>query len=230
MSPHSPDEAIIFDRPYGGSGLKLSSLQGSNGAVVGNSTGEADNCALRFDFDRRLLLGFRGSTITSVAGLLAYRELDNTLGLTDTGAETLADARKNGSASAGGAAAQSVLGRLAGYEDVNNAERLRCEPAIRAGSTEPTRPQPWPVSRMSGRRPISPTADLGAGRGQPAYSSLPRTARHAAAARHQYCHRDSHAEHRGCAWQGLIRGQGRRGAGLPPGERRLHADRAGADG
>jgi hypothetical protein len=96
-------------------------------------TGEADRSALRLDFDRRLMLQFRGSTITSDAGLLAYRELDDALHLTDTAANTLADARtgKNGRHRLAGLLRQSVFGRLAGYEDVNDAERLRCDPAMR---------------------------------------------------------------------------------------------------
>jgi DDE family transposase len=86
---------------------------------MGDPAGEADNGALRLDFDRRLLLQFRGSSITSDAGLLAHRELDDTLDLTDTGAETLADARtgKNGRHRLAGLLRQSVFGRLAGYED-----------------------------------------------------------------------------------------------------------------
>ena len=100
---------------------------------MADPTGEADRGALRLDFDRRLMLQFRGSTITSDAGLLAYRELDDTLGLTDTGADRLADARtgKNGRHRLVGLLRQSVFGRLAGYEDVNDAERLCRDPAMR---------------------------------------------------------------------------------------------------
>src|SRR5262249_58789985 len=79
------------------------------------------------------MLQFRGSAITSDAGLLAYRALDDTLGLTDTGADTLADARsgKNGRHRLAGLLRQSIFGRLAGYEDVNDAERLCRDPAMR---------------------------------------------------------------------------------------------------
>src|ERR1700730_640533 len=100
---------------------------------MADPTGKSDRGALRLDFDRRLMLQFRGSTITSDAGLLAYRELDATLNLTDTGADTLADARagKNGRQRLAGLLRQSVFGRLAGYEDVNDAERLCRDPAMR---------------------------------------------------------------------------------------------------
>src|SRR5919205_963097 len=96
-------------------------------------TGEADRSALRLAVDRRLMLQFRGSTITSDAGLLAYRELDDALHLTDTAANTLADIRtgKNGRHRLAGLLRQAVFGRLAGYEDVNDAERLRRDPAMR---------------------------------------------------------------------------------------------------
>ena len=98
-----------------------------------NPTGESSGEVLRLDFDRRLMLQFRGSVVTSDAGLLAYRELDDALGLTTTAGEMLADARtgKNGRHALVGLLRQSVFGRLAGYEDVNDAERLRHDPAMR---------------------------------------------------------------------------------------------------
>ena len=100
---------------------------------MGNPAGEANDAVLRLDFDRRLMLQFRGSVVTSDAGLLPYRELDDVLGLTAMASDVLADARtgKNGRHALAGLFRQSIFGRLAGYEDVNDAQRLRHDPAMR---------------------------------------------------------------------------------------------------
>src|ERR1700681_2949890 len=100
---------------------------------MADPTGESKSEAVRLDFDRRLMLRFCGSVITSDGGLLAYRELDDVLALTTSGGERLAEARtgKNRRHLLVGLLRQSVFARLAGYEDVNDAERLCHDPAMR---------------------------------------------------------------------------------------------------
>ena len=95
--------------------------------------GESKPGCLRVVFDRRLKLEFHGSRITSDAGLLAYRELDDALGLTEMAEGVFQDSRtgKNGWHGMTGQFRQSVFGRLGGYDDVNDADRLGRDPAMR---------------------------------------------------------------------------------------------------
>jgi hypothetical protein len=55
--------------------------------------GDSHKDPVRVDFDRHLKLEFHGATVTSDAGLLAYRELDDALRLTCTAASGLLDTR-----------------------------------------------------------------------------------------------------------------------------------------
>jgi hypothetical protein len=95
--------------------------------------GEACKDALRLDFDRRLKLEFHGTKVTSDGGLLAYRELDEALGLTSIVGSELRDIRTGKNTQHGLAALlrQSIYSRLAGYDDTNDAERLALDPAMR---------------------------------------------------------------------------------------------------
>ncbi len=95
--------------------------------------GEACKDALRVNFDRKLKLEFHGVKVTSDAGLLAYRELDDVFGLTDMVACELRDNRtgKNTQHSLLALLRQSIYSRLAGYEDTNDDERLCVDPAMR---------------------------------------------------------------------------------------------------
>ncbi len=95
--------------------------------------GESKDGVPRLYFDRRLKLEFHGSKVTSDAGLLSYREPDDAVGLTEIAGDVLTDTRRgqNGRHGLVGQFRQSVFGRLGGYDDVNDADRLGRDPAMR---------------------------------------------------------------------------------------------------
>ena len=101
---------------------------------------------------RRLKLEFHGSNITSDAGLLTYRELDDALGLTEVAGTIFQDSRtgENGWHGMTAPFRQSVFGRLGGYEDVNDADRLGRDPAMR-----------WIVGGKAVERQAASTSQMG---------------------------------------------------------------------
>jgi hypothetical protein len=95
--------------------------------------GEAGDEAKRLVLDSGIKLESRGAKVTTDAGLLAVRELDEVMGLTDIAAEMLSEGRaKNRRHDLAGLFRQSVYARWAGYEDVNDREALSRGPAMRA--------------------------------------------------------------------------------------------------
>src|ERR687885_1496485 len=117
----------------GDSGRRISRVVVARTPRMNHAAGESPKTGLRVAFDRRLKLEFHGSRVTSDAGLLAFRDLDDALGLTELAGKVLTDPRtgRNGRHTLMAQFRQAVFGRLAGYEDVNDAERLAHDPAMR---------------------------------------------------------------------------------------------------
>lgn len=105
-------------------------MSGPRGVV----TGESISAPLQVRFNRRLKLQFHGAKLSSDGGLIVFRELDDALGLTEMASWELLDTRtgKNSRHNLLAMFRQSVFGRLAGYEDVNDAGRLARDPVMRA--------------------------------------------------------------------------------------------------
>ena len=95
--------------------------------------GELPTEPFQFTFNGFLKVAFQGSRITSDAGLLLVRELDERLGLATLIAEHLSDSRQglNTQFSLADLLRQSVYSRLAGYEDLNDAVRVSADPTFR---------------------------------------------------------------------------------------------------
>ena len=92
--------------------------------------GDGEKAPLRLQFKPKIRLEFHGSTITSDAGLLAFREFDDALGLTEIAEDYLQDRRtgRNILHHPVPLLRQSIFSRLAGYDDTNDADRLAYDP------------------------------------------------------------------------------------------------------
>ncbi len=92
--------------------------------------GERSKDTLRLDFDRKLKVEFHGTRVTSDAGFLVYRELDEVLGLTTMIESELTDSRTGKNTQHGLLALlrPSVYSRSAGYDNTNDAERMCVDP------------------------------------------------------------------------------------------------------
>ena len=95
--------------------------------------GDGEKAPLRLQFNPKVRLEFHGSTITSDAGLLAFRELDDALDLTGIASNYLQESRtgRNILHHLVPLLRQSIYSRLAGYDDTNDAVRLSKDPAMR---------------------------------------------------------------------------------------------------
>src|SRR5712692_3649192 len=89
-------------------------------------------------FNASLKVDFQGSRVTSDGGLILVRELDERLGFGKLIQQHLTDSRrgKNTQFPFADLLRQSVYSRLAGYEDLNDAQRLSQDPAFRLIGSE----------------------------------------------------------------------------------------------
>ena len=99
--------------------------------------GEIQNRPFQLSFNASLKVEFQGSRVTSDGGLILVRELDERLGFGELIAQHLTDRRgKNAQFCFADLLRQSVYSRLAGYEDLNDAERLSQDPTFRLIGSE----------------------------------------------------------------------------------------------
>ena len=95
--------------------------------------GDAESGAIQLSFNPQLRVEFRGATVTSDAGLLLAREMDEQLGLGALIERHLTDPRsgRNRQFPLVDLFRQSIYSRLAGDEDTNDAEWRAVDPTFR---------------------------------------------------------------------------------------------------
>jgi hypothetical protein len=100
--------------------------------------GEDKNHYFQFSFTNKLKASVNGAELTSDGGLIVVRELDEQLGLTILAEKYLTDTRtgRNIQHEMTELLRQSSYSRLAGYDDVVDANQLRNDPALRAVLSE----------------------------------------------------------------------------------------------
>ena len=99
--------------------------------------GEIQNRPFQLSFNASLRVEFQGSRVTSGGGLILVRELDERLGFGELIKQHLTDCRgKNAQFYFADLLRQSVYSHLAGYEDLNDAERLSQDPTFRLIGSE----------------------------------------------------------------------------------------------
>ena len=99
--------------------------------------GESQKQGFQLSFKRFLRAAFQGSRVTSNGGLILVRELDERLGFGELVEQHLSDSRaSNARLPFADLLRQSVYSRLAGYEDVNDAEQLSRDPTFRLIGSE----------------------------------------------------------------------------------------------
>lgn len=93
---------------------------------------------LGFRFQPKLVVDFAGGTLTTDAGLLLVREFDHQRGLTDDVVRRVADGRDRRYITHEVAALvrQRLYQIAAGYEDVNDADRLRHDPVFQVVASD----------------------------------------------------------------------------------------------
>jgi hypothetical protein len=95
--------------------------------------GESQKEAIRPDFNRSIMIDFQGATISSDTGFILLREIDERFKIIDPMKNCLEDLRSP--AQTKHALVQMVRQRVyqmaAGYEDCNDADFLRIDPALR---------------------------------------------------------------------------------------------------